>query len=504
MKKSAKQFNIFSVLFLICFLSTDLLAKDLTNYNELKIGVSILPQTLDPMKIVSVSHLMMSACVFSRLVRLNERGIVVSELAESWSINDSGREYTFKLKPNLRFHNGRKITAKDVEHSFLRILESNFSSRSILELALQPKTKAGTNAVEAIDEQHIRFYLKGPYPPFLKLLNNPLFGIVEKESFCCTGSGLMTASLTNKGKTWSFEPRTSSENIYKLVVEGYDYSDLRTLIEANKFDVFLGVAPYELAKIKLDSSSFDVVLPNNVFVLHFLYNTHRAHLKSSNLRRDLSYLISSLSTIKKNLVPFQKSLHTFLPEGTLPMSYYGPRKSQITEDNFVTKYPKLEGHKFRVVVYKGFMSQQHINSVSSLLERLGLVPDIRIVDLALLLNYYKTGDFDLISFIFGAGLTDPDGYLWPLQSKLFGVERLFPVKEFLDRISAIRFTKKRLRRLKLYERELVDFESRHFFVPILAFDYPILLKKQIDMPKFGETFFHELWKLHRKGLGGNA
>src|SRR3954454_21337964 len=45
---------------------------------------------------------------------------LMPDLAESYTISDDGLTYTFKLRPNLKFHNGRAVTAADVKYSIER------------------------------------------------------------------------------------------------------------------------------------------------------------------------------------------------------------------------------------------------------------------------------------------------------------------------------------------------------------------------------------------------
>jgi peptide/nickel transport system substrate-binding protein len=68
---------------------------------------------------------------------------LMPDLAESYAISDDGLTYTFKLRPNLKFHNGRAVTSADVKYS--------------IERAVNPKTQcpgAGYfNMIKGYDEE---------------------------------------------------------------------------------------------------------------------------------------------------------------------------------------------------------------------------------------------------------------------------------------------------------------------------------------------------------------
>jgi len=57
------------------------------------------------------------ALVYRGLMRLDKNGRVVPDLAESWSIID-GRIYQFRLKSDIFWHDGRRITADDAYFTF--------------------------------------------------------------------------------------------------------------------------------------------------------------------------------------------------------------------------------------------------------------------------------------------------------------------------------------------------------------------------------------------------
>src|SRR2546430_9678480 len=55
--------------------------------------------------------------VLEGLTKVNMDGSVVPLLAESWTIDPDGRVYTFKLRKNVKFHDGEAFDASDVKFS---------------------------------------------------------------------------------------------------------------------------------------------------------------------------------------------------------------------------------------------------------------------------------------------------------------------------------------------------------------------------------------------------
>ncbi len=50
---------------------------------------------------------------------------LVLELAKSVSVSDDGLVYTYKLRDDAFFHNGRKMTADDIIFSYTRIMDGS-------------------------------------------------------------------------------------------------------------------------------------------------------------------------------------------------------------------------------------------------------------------------------------------------------------------------------------------------------------------------------------------
>jgi peptide/nickel transport system substrate-binding protein len=86
-------------------------------------------------------------------------------LAESWKESPDGLAYEFKLRPNLKFHNGDPFTAEDVKFTFLRYKGAGAK-------LLHDRVKS----VDILDPLRVRFVLDKPWPDFLTFYATPATG----------------------------------------------------------------------------------------------------------------------------------------------------------------------------------------------------------------------------------------------------------------------------------------------------------------------------------------
>lgn len=55
---------------------------------------------------------------FNGLVKFDENLDLAPDLAESWDVSAGGKEYTFKLRRGVKWHDGREFTAEDVKFTY--------------------------------------------------------------------------------------------------------------------------------------------------------------------------------------------------------------------------------------------------------------------------------------------------------------------------------------------------------------------------------------------------
>ena len=76
------------------------------------------PDSLDPYISTASDTEAVMHNVYEGLVLFNEDGEIIPGLAESWQISDDGLEYTFHLRDDVTFHNGKHFSSEDVAYSY--------------------------------------------------------------------------------------------------------------------------------------------------------------------------------------------------------------------------------------------------------------------------------------------------------------------------------------------------------------------------------------------------
>jgi peptide/nickel transport system substrate-binding protein len=119
--------------------------------------VTISPSWFDPSTAPpQITPFGMLYAIHDALVRPYPGQKMGASLADSWEESEDGKTYQFKLRPNLKFHNGDPVTTEDVKFSFDRYKGAGASM-----------LHDHVEAVEIVDPRVVRFHLKEPWPDFM-------------------------------------------------------------------------------------------------------------------------------------------------------------------------------------------------------------------------------------------------------------------------------------------------------------------------------------------------
>ena len=88
----------------------------------LQVPIAGIVRSLDPSLSGTVEQAEVFPQIFETLTFAVDGTRIVPWLASSFSIENDGTRFRFKLRPGVRFHDGRRLTARDVRYSFERLL----------------------------------------------------------------------------------------------------------------------------------------------------------------------------------------------------------------------------------------------------------------------------------------------------------------------------------------------------------------------------------------------
>jgi peptide/nickel transport system substrate-binding protein len=128
---------------------------------DLVLGMVLEPPHLDPTAGAAAAiDEVVYANVFEGLTRIGSKGEVLPGLAESWTVSENGKVYTFKLHSGVKFHDGSDFSADDVKFSLdrARAPDSTNAQKGLFE---------AIDTVEAIDPTTVKVMLKHPQGSFL-------------------------------------------------------------------------------------------------------------------------------------------------------------------------------------------------------------------------------------------------------------------------------------------------------------------------------------------------
>lgn len=128
--------------------------------------------------------------VFSGLVSFDPQLNLTPDLAESWDVSADGMTYTFHLRQNAKFHDGRPVTAQDVVYSWERAASPALASETALTylgdiVGIQEYASGqanGISGIKALDDYTLQVTINAPKPYFLLKLTYPTAFVVDKAN----------------------------------------------------------------------------------------------------------------------------------------------------------------------------------------------------------------------------------------------------------------------------------------------------------------------------------
>ncbi|MEO6052695.1 MAG: peptide ABC transporter substrate-binding protein [Chthoniobacterales bacterium] len=136
------------------------------------------PESLDPAVITGQPEGRIANALFEGLTSFGPDGRPIPGVAETWEISPDGRTYTFHLRDNAKWSDGKPVTAQDFADSWKRTLTpSTAAGYSYILYGIKNAAPYGEGkitdfsqvGIRALDNRTLRVELESPIPYFLDL-----------------------------------------------------------------------------------------------------------------------------------------------------------------------------------------------------------------------------------------------------------------------------------------------------------------------------------------------
>ncbi|WP_421359896.1 ABC transporter substrate-binding protein [Agrobacterium rosae] len=337
-------------------------------------------------------------------------------LATEWSVSDDHLRYTFKLRPNVKWHDGKDFTSDDVAFSIFRLKEAHPRGRI---------TYQNVTAVEKPDPLTAIIVLSKPAPFLIAAQSSSESPIVPKHIFetLKTGDGqtLKTAIGTGPFRLTQWSP--GSHLIFERNPDYWDagkpYLDrivLRIItdpaaraVALETGEVDIGDNPVPLADLDRLKQNPDLVLDTTTYAyagpqqqLFFNYDNEifakkdvrLAIAKAINLEEIVNVGLFGYGQISPS--PVSTALTRWYDPSVKPHPY-DPKEAERLLD--AAGYPrKDDGKRFPVrLTYNSYLTPGFADVIRNQLEKIGVAVEIRKYDLPTYLKtVYTDRAFDLV------------------------------------------------------------------------------------------------------------
>lgn len=364
---------------------------------------------LDPQRTVSASTFLVTHNLFETLISVTPAGELAPQLATSWEPSPDELQWTFQLRDDVLFHNGKAMNAEDVIGSFER-------------LRAPESPRAGEYAniadIRATGEYELLFTLSKADATFLSQLANPWSAIVLEQDGEIAGTGPF--------ELVRYEPQqyidlVKNESYYE---EGKPYLDeARLMIIPNATTLLAnlqsgtvhigGITGAQLPQVEqIGHLKTQGTASNSVQLMAM--NNAREPLNDIRVRQAIAMAVNKQDVIDGATWGFGTPLGSHLP----PLSSYFADTLDVLPYN-VEKAKELlaeAGHagglKLTLSLPEGY--DVHINAgqiIADQLSRVGIELDIKIVEWGTWLeDIYAGRQYDL-TVISHTGRLDPHAFL---------------------------------------------------------------------------------------------
>ncbi len=396
---------------------------------ELRVPLPAAFDGLDPALALFVEPAEVVPNVFETLTRVGEGARIEPCLASRFQFAGGGRRLHLTLRDGVRFHDGRRLTARDVRYSFERLLRSRYAG---VETALMPVRGARDFAggrsgeltgLKILSSTELTIELEEPLAFFPAMLANPMTVIVPEGAADFTGNWREGCVGTGPFRVVGILPRERIEleanphywrpglpRCRRLTFElGIEAARVEGAFRSGELQVASGLRPQDVEALRRDPEYLQGFREAPGFSTYFLVpNSRRGPFADLELRRALARSFDAEAVVKATLGPLGLPAHGLISPG---LPGHEPRARRRRSDPATSG--GLEDLEINASVHSAY-SGQYAPVWRQLHEAIVAAgAGIRVVDLPMpkVLERLKRGEVDLAAARRIAAYPDSDAFV---------------------------------------------------------------------------------------------
>ncbi len=418
--------------------------KNLNNTYPIQTGGTLIDATIgEPSGLIAMvagesAAAAISSNIFNKLLKYDKNLDIEGELAESWQVSADQKTITFKLKPNLKWADGKPLTSEDVLWTWQAVIDEKTGSPYASDYQLVKKAETPDSLTFSVTYEQA-------YAPALDSWS----GLQILPKHLLQGQDLHTTAFARNpvgSSYYQLDSWTHGENI-KLsrnassVLGPAQIDKLVTRIIPDSSAQFLELMADNIDSMSLDPIKYARIIPARPELKQKLalykelgsgytymgFNLKHKPFDDVRVRHAINYAIDKQEIIDGVYLGLGIDIASPYKPGTrwsnpILKSYaYDPKKARalLKEAGFVDAdgdgFLERDGKpfSFEIITNQNKEREKTAVLIQRRLKDVGIDVQIRAIEWASFISrFIKTGDFDVVVLGWGLGL-DPDQFnIW--------------------------------------------------------------------------------------------
>ena len=430
-QRGTSRVSILLVTLVACSLALCVSCARRPDPNTVVVVIESSPTNLDPRLGIDAQSERIDDLLFDSLVRRDEHFELKPWLAERWEIPDP-QTYIFHLRQGVKFHDGQRLTSRDVKWTLDSLLTGTIRSS-------KAATYGKIASIEAPDAATLIIHLKEPQASLLWNLSDGAMGVVpygsgEEFNRHPVGSGpfRFVSAAQDKEVVIERNPEYWAEKAKLERVEFKVIPDATTrALELRKHSADVAINSLTadtILTLKKDPGLSVMQAPGTIYA-YIALNMRDPVLKDVRVRQAMAHAINVQPIIRYLFRDQAQPAYSILPpehwayDGNVKRYSYDPARARQLLDE--AGFKATNGVRFRITMKSSTDETTRLLAavLQQQLREVGIALDIRTYEFATFFSDITKGAYQMYSMRWIGGNQDPDIFEYVFDSGSFPPKR---------------------------------------------------------------------------------